>query len=377
MRLTILCLALALVLPSTLAAADEPKPADKGMVIEKVEPPRAGLGDTLKVKITNWPKDGAVPVGWVLYLDGVALKGVHPDNADVRDGVFRFYLRRDDVSKPAWDILLRQHQAEREVAVAVGPESGAEKTVAPLTKGFTLTVTPVCWYWILLAVLFILLGVGAWKLNLLRDRDTSAENKPLSLGRTQMAFWTVVILASYIYIGLVTTDFLHTMTATALTLMGISAATGMTAVLIDSDKKKQVTALQAKQTALDARITNLQPAVTNAAAANPVVAATVVSLNNELQQEQTRKHDVDSQLQQKAPTANPSADNPITDLLTDADGLSLHRLQIVAWTLTLGIVFICKVSHNLAMPEFDGTLLTLMGISSGTYLGFKFPEKKA
>jgi hypothetical protein len=27
------------------------------------------------------------------------------------------------------------------------------------------------------------------------------------------------------------------------------------------------------------------------------------------------------------------------------------------------------------MPEFDASLLTLMGISSGTYLGFKFPEK--
>jgi hypothetical protein len=27
------------------------------------------------------------------------------------------------------------------------------------------------------------------------------------------------------------------------------------------------------------------------------------------------------------------------------------------------------------MPEFDTTLLGLMGISSGTYIGFKFPEK--
>jgi hypothetical protein len=28
------------------------------------------------------------------------------------------------------------------------------------------------------------------------------------------------------------------------------------------------------------------------------------------------------------------------------------------------------------MPEFSTTLLGLMGISSGTYLGFKLPEKK-
>jgi len=27
------------------------------------------------------------------------------------------------------------------------------------------------------------------------------------------------------------------------------------------------------------------------------------------------------------------------------------------------------------MPDFDTTTLALMGISSGTYLGFKIPEK--
>jgi hypothetical protein len=29
------------------------------------------------------------------------------------------------------------------------------------------------------------------------------------------------------------------------------------------------------------------------------------------------------------------------------------------------------------MPDFDNTLLALMGVSSGTYLGFKIPEKPA
>jgi hypothetical protein len=47
---------------------------------------------------------------------------------------------------------------------------------------------------------------------------------------------------------------------------------------------------------------------------------------------------------------------------------------MVSWTIVLGIIFISSVYRNLAMPEFSGTLLTLMGISSGTYLGFKIPE---
>ena len=51
--------------------------------------------------------------------------------------------------------------------------------------------------------------------------------------------------------------------------------------------------------------------------------------------------------------------------------ITFHRFQIVLWTLILGVVFISEVLTKLAMPVFDTTLLTLMGISSGTYLGFK------
>jgi hypothetical protein len=366
---------------SAPANPQDPKSSEKSLSVEKVEPSRAGLGDTISVTIKNWSKDKAVPAGWVLYLDGVPLKGVHPDNADIRDGVLRFYLRRDDVSKDAWATLLRQRQSAREVAVAVGTETEVDKTVAPLSKGFILTSVPGNWYYgIVVAALAIVLGFLGWKTALLRDRDTAAANKPLSLGRTQMAFWSVIILVSYLYLWWVTSDFLHTLTASALTLMGISAVTGLSAVLIDSDKQRQVAALQAEQTALTNRIAALQPAVTAAAAAvtaNAAAAPNFTLLNDQLQQEEIRKKDVDSQLQQKAPTVAPAAENPFRDLLCEVNGLSLHRVQIFAWTLVLGFVFVIKVGQDLVMPEFDGTLLTLMGISSGTYLGFKFPEKKA
>jgi hypothetical protein len=49
---------------------------------------------------------------------------------------------------------------------------------------------------------------------------------------------------------------------------------------------------------------------------------------------------------------------------------------MAAWTLILAIVFVISVWNNLAMPDFGATLLGLMGISSGTYIGFKFPEVK-
>jgi hypothetical protein len=66
----------------------------------------------------------------------------------------------------------------------------------------------------------------------------------------------------------------------------------------------------------------------------------------------------------------------INDLLTDDSGYSLHRVQMAGWTLVLLIVFAHGVYLTLSMPEFDSTLLGLMGISAGTYLGFKLPEKQ-
>jgi xanthosine utilization system XapX-like protein len=41
----------------------------------------------------------------------------------------------------------------------------------------------------------------------------------------------------------------------------------------------------------------------------------------------------------------------------------------------LGIIFVCSVYDNLAMPQFSPTLVALTGIT-GTYLGFKFVEQQ-
>jgi hypothetical protein len=61
----------------------------------------------------------------------------------------------------------------------------------------------------------------------------------------------------------------------------------------------------------------------------------------------------------------------LADLLSDGTGPSFHRYQMVLFTVILAVIFVAKVATNLAMPEFDSMLLGLMGISNGTYLGFK------
>lgn len=69
------------------------------------------------------------------------------------------------------------------------------------------------------------------------------------------------------------------------------------------------------------------------------------------------------------------SDSFLEDLLSDANGYSFHRFQIFVWTIVLGILFVRSVWAELAMPQFSETLLGLMGVSAGTYLGFKFPER--
>ena len=62
-------------------------------------------------------------------------------------------------------------------------------------------------------------------------------------------------------------------------------------------------------------------------------------------------------------------------ILSDGESIRFDRFQIVVWTVVLGVVFVNSVWARLTMPDFNATLLTLMGISSGTYLGFKIPDR--
>ena len=65
----------------------------------------------------------------------------------------------------------------------------------------------------------------------------------------------------------------------------------------------------------------------------------------------------------------------LTDLLSEEHSVSFHRYQMVLFSIILAVIFIVKTATSLTMPDFDANLLSLMGISSGTYLGFKVQGK--
>ncbi|MDS4040501.1 MAG: hypothetical protein RKP20_04925 [Candidatus Competibacter sp.] len=72
----------------------------------------------------------------------------------------------------------------------------------------------------------------------------------------------------------------------------------------------------------------------------------------------------------------PVSKSRLKDVLTDMQGGdTFYRWQMLVATLLLGVVFIIELVRNFVMTDFDLTMLGLMGISAGTYLGFKWPER--
>jgi hypothetical protein len=171
--------------------------------------------------------------------------------------------------------------------------------------------------------------------------------KPFSLSRTQAAFWLFITAFSFVFIWAVTND-TATLNTSVLALIGISAGTAMAANFIEgSPSSAPVPAASA-----NAPIPEL-PVQT------PSGAALVRAVNTSVAKMQKIRF----------------VGYFLGDILTDdTGGISIHRFQIFVWTLILGIIFLVSVINELSMPEFNGTLLALMGISSATYIGNKLNQ---
>jgi hypothetical protein len=215
---------------------------------------------------------------------------------------------------------------------------------------------------------------------LLRSSSTKRDDNklyPYSLGRTQMAFWFILVVSSFLLIWLITGEY-GTITSSTLVLIGIGAGTALGATLVDNSKSStaagQTIDYEAEKTMLTNRINEIKSSLADTN--NPPPNAS--DLQAELDSKKARLFVVSSMLDQlRAQPNTPASQGFYRDLLSDGGntGVSFHRMQIITWTIVLGIIFVNSVYDRLAMPEFSGTLLALMGISSGTYLGFKGTEK--
>lgn len=327
----------------------------------------------------------------VPYINGRAIKGNYPEEIHLERGRVLFHLEITPASKDAWiDLLGEPTATKRPVTLSTGLETGsAFDSVHAKDNPVPLTVISPLYGIVSILVILITLFLLLWlarNTNIIREPGppaASGKRRPYNLGRAQMAFWFFLVYASYVTIWLIT-DALDTITASLLALMGISAGTALGEALIDNGKDtaktNQVQDLTAEKQAIEQTITQLQSQVDSI---NALSAPTVTdqanrdAINRQLIDGRTRIGQIDQQLHtltaEKAPTVSSGF---LRDILSDSSGYSFHRFQIFAWTIVLGIIFVSSVYNGLTMPEFSPTLLGLMGLSAGTYIGFKFPEQK-
>ena len=349
-------------------------------------------------------------------FDGIALRGIFPENPNVPadtnffdDGSkvyhFRFFLSRDtDDTKSAWKSLLNHPVHTKQLTVTLANASGEQLSTSVDIGSITgyrytpafLVVIPTFIGIISLVIIMMALGLFfalAKSTDILRD--TTSPKRPddapcFSLARTQMAFWFFLVLTSFLLLWLVTGD-VDTITASVLGLIGISAGTALGSAVIDaaktaeSDISKQVVrsdllgkpakeiviALKADREQLKSTLVGLQ----TQRSALPMTNQAVIDANSD-QQRDIRDRLANINWQISFFSMKPWK-VVMYDLLGDKESISFHRFQIFVWTIVLGFIFVIQVNNDLTMPEFSGTLLGLMGISAGTFIGFKLPDQKS
>jgi hypothetical protein len=351
----------------------------------------AQLRDTITIQVTGLDSllaeakcrgdaSGAgKPEDIVLYLDDRPVPDlVAFPPTDPQHGILKFPLRRSEDSRDVWTYVLGKPGFKpRKMKVSIGLKHQYAIPVRENMDSLSLDVIPTRWFrfWLLLFVVFVIgFFYLARRTDLLRDPAPlpgGDARRPYSLARTQASWWFFLILAGYLFIGMITGDFSSSITSTCLILMGISAGTAVGSAFIDASKDTPETArLQAatKQKLSNdvQRLSSDIPTVESVVKQNPndptaeeILAAKQLELANKLSQLHKAKNESQFFLQ---------------DILSDANGVNFHRFQMLAWTIVLGIIFVGNVYRDLAMPDFNSTLLSLMGISAGTYLGLKIPE---
>ncbi len=306
----------------------------------------------------------------VLYLDGYELENVHGEPVIVMvpgenqkkvvdDNWLAFRLERTHSSQAAWNTLLSQgSRYSINVIVGVGCPSKLAIPVSNPLSPPKLTIVLLSWrFWLcLLLIIAIALIFIRYCRNTLRSPGIEGvyskrevingeellitqkvelqkrvrknrisqfflgrkklNKNPFSLSISQLAFWTFIIFGSYLIIYGITGDYANILTRQSLILLGINSITAFGTSLIDGQGN-----------------------------------------------EENKKG------------SQGISEGFFSDILSDINGVNFHRFQTFIWTVAIGLFFVLEVTKNLAMPEFDDTLLTLQGISSATYLGLRGQEQ--
>ncbi len=283
------------------------------------------LGDGIKVPITTPCPAQSVVRKYTLMVDGDNT-GITAQGCSGDPNTVSFLLSRTTDAPPsantaAWHRLTgfpwqgNGSSLVRELPVGVADANGNAVGAPNATLKFLWSpvwrIAVAALVAIATVALFIYLGATTALL-----RDVGAEttvpfrSRTFSLARTQMAWWTAVIVVSYVF-EWVALGAIPSLSGQALVLMGIYSVLGVASRGVDLSRRTAF------------------------------------------------------------PATTPHF---FADLTSDEGGVAVHRLQMLIFTVVVGLMFLYQVFTTCSMPTFDANTLALLGISGATYIGFKTTE---
>jgi hypothetical protein len=283
-----------------------------------------------------------------LWIDGICFPNMKPLFINESRSGLVFRLERDTAQNSPWQLYYSNPnywKTHRNSVIKLGTLT---KEYQPIAKPHTINLyTSHLWMrWIFYpAFILLLLVVIRYGQALLKDtalftsrgatitfktdEATDAakgiiniKQVPYSLARLQFLLWLLVIFFGMLHIWIIT-DVLISPTGSTLLLLGISGGTFYLGNLLDTPSGGGT-----KMT--------------------PEELTTFISTSQ--------------------------SKNLIFDVLNNGQSISLHRLQLLLFTLFLCCYFVTVVIGGLIIPQISDTMLALMGISSTMYAGVKTTE---
>jgi len=352
------------------------------------KPPPFALGSRIEWTIEK-PADAALPGSntLIVYIDHIPLPNIHPS---VLGTVIAADITRSSENKDAWVKILSLHPkfTASKINIAFGTTGGIEypgkereTTLLDLQLidgwdyflfiGLSILVTWIICY--LFKKYAFLRASGLDQPKVFSYNPLSLTNpahppgkldyykRPFSLARVQMLCWLCVSVYSFLFLLAALQDY-HTLTDQVLILLGIGGGTLAFGTMLDVSTPANLnpSATSAKFLALVQSIAASELAIAALQAAAPQPPNVRALLDQEQLKIEQSKSAIDGLM--------PRSESLFADLINDENGPAIHRVQILIWTLVVLVVFLYSVVTTMTMPQLPTELLTLIGISNGTYV---------
>jgi hypothetical protein len=284
----------------------------------------AGISDgSTKIQISGYPIE--------------VVQIVHPT---AETNQLEAYLEYSTENENSWNSLLSSRGNSSTVTVSV--VGANDLVVGKMVKFVALTGGKEKASWILGIVVLAVLVLLTFTTNILRDSPDGVAKRHVSLSKVQTAIWTAIVLPCWFLVWQATGS--YDVPEEVLVLLAVSVTTLAAGSAIPSGKNERSEKRRVELENIKTQIANI-PTPT---------ALDTLELN---------KAKADLKSLDKPP--------PLSGIVDDGSSVSLSKVQNLLWTGILGLIFVIQTVANKQLPEFDPTLLMLMGLSSGTYVSMK------